>query len=54
MTVEHLTYTDKLGHPRKVLRLQRNGVFIRDFRTVAELATEVDLATLRDNSDSDG
>ena len=55
VTVEHVTYTDKLGHTRRVLRLRRNGVFIRDFRTVEELAKEVDLATLRETgSDPDG
>ena len=54
VTVEHVTYADELGYPRKVLRLHRNGVFIRDFRTVEELAKEVDLTTLRDSSDPDG
>jgi hypothetical protein len=54
VTVEHVTYTDKLGYRRKVLRLRRHGAFIRDFRTVEELAREVDLATLRDSSDPDG
>ena len=48
VTVEHVTYADKLGYQRKVLRLRRSGVFIRDFRTVEELAKEVDLATLRE------
>ncbi len=55
VTVEHVTYTDKLGYTRKVLRLRRNGAFIRDFRTVEELGKEVDLATLREaDSDPDG
>ena len=54
VTVEHVTYTDKLGYTRKVLRLRRNGVFIRDFRTVEELAKEVDLATLREGGDPAG
>lgn len=48
VTVEHVTYTDKLGRVRKVLRLRRHGTFVDDFRTVAELAREVDLATLRE------
>ena len=54
VTVEQLTYTDKLGHQRKVLRLRRNGVIIRDFRTVQELAKEIDLTTLREGAASDG
>jgi hypothetical protein len=54
VTVEHVTYADKLGYPRKVLRLHRNGIFIRDFRTAEELAKEVDLTTLRDSSDPEG
>lgn len=49
VTVEHVTYTDKLGHPRRVLRLRRHGVFVNDFRTVDELAREVDLSTLRES-----
>ena len=54
VTVEHVTYTDKLGYHRKVLRLRRHGAFIRDFRTVEELAAEVDLATLREGQGPDG
>lgn len=46
VTVEHVMYTDKLGYARKVLRLRRHGLFVRDFRTVEELGKEVDLATL--------
>ena len=51
VTVEHVTYTDKLGYTRKVLRLRRHGVFVGDFRTVAELGAEVDLADLREQPD---
>ena len=51
VTVEHVTYTDKLGHTRRVLRLRRHGVFVRDYRTVAELGRDVDLATLREQED---
>ena len=54
VTVEQVTYTDKLGCQRKVLRLRRNGVFVRDFRTVQDLAKEIDLTTLREGDDSDG
>jgi hypothetical protein len=54
VTVEQVTYTDKLGYQRKVLRLRRNGVFVRDFRTVQDLAKEIDLTTLREGDDSDG
>ena len=54
VTVEHVTYTDKLGYRRKVLRLRRHGVFVRDFRTVEELAKEVNLATLREGAAPDG
>jgi hypothetical protein len=46
VTVEHVTYTDKIGHTRRVLRLKRHGVFIGDFRTVAELGRHVDVSTL--------
>lgn len=49
VTVEHVTYTDKLGHTRRVLRLRRHGVFVGDFRTVEELGREIDLATLRED-----
>ncbi len=52
VTVEHVTYTDKLGYHRRVLRLRRYGVFIGDFRTVEELARHVDLATLREEDGS--
>jgi hypothetical protein len=48
VTVEHVTYTDKLGHTRRVLRLRRHGLFVGDFRTVDELGREVELATLRE------
>lgn len=50
VTVEHVTYTDKLGYVRRVLRLRRHGTFVGDYRTVDELAKggEVDLATLRE------
>jgi hypothetical protein len=48
VTVEHVTYTDKLGYTRRVLRLRRHGVFVDDYRTVEELARQVDLATLRE------
>jgi hypothetical protein len=54
VTVEQVTYTDKLGYQRKVLRLRRNGVFVRDFRRVQDLAKEIDLTTLREGDDSDG
>lgn len=55
VTVEHVTYTDKLGHSRKVLRLRRYGLFVRDFRTVEELGREVDLATLSEaDNDPEG
>ena len=46
VTVEHVTYTDKIGYTRKVLRLKRHGVFIGDYRTVEELGRQVDVATL--------
>jgi hypothetical protein len=48
VTVEHVTYTDKLGYTRRVLRLRRNGVFVGDYRSVEDLAGQVDLAMLRD------
>lgn len=51
VTVEHVTYTDKLGYTRRVLRLRRHGVFVGDFRTVEELGRQVDLATLREQED---
>ena len=46
VTVEHVTYTDKIGYTRRVLRLKRHGVFIGDFRTVEELGKHVDVGTL--------
>ena len=48
VTVEHVTYTDKLGYTRRVLRLKRHGLFVEDFRTVEELGREVAVATLRE------
>ena len=51
VTVEHVTYTDKLGYTRRVLRLKRHGVFVGDYRTVADLGREGDLATLREQDD---
>ena len=49
VTVEHVTYTDKLGHTHRVLRLERHGVFVGDYRTVEQLAREIDVASLRDD-----
>jgi hypothetical protein len=46
VSVEHVTYTDKIGYTRRVLRLKRHGVFIGDYRTVEELGRHVDVATL--------
>jgi hypothetical protein len=46
VTVEHVTYTDKIGYTRRVLRLKRHGVFIGDYRTVEELGKQVDVGTL--------
>ena len=51
VTVEQVTYTDKLGYQRRVLRLRRSGVFVGDFRSVEELARHVDLSTLREDAD---
>ena len=47
VTVQHVTYTDKLGHLRRVLRLERHGVFVGDFRTVEELGRHVEVTGLR-------
>jgi hypothetical protein len=49
VTVEHVTYTDKLGRTRRVLRLRRHGVLVGDFRSVEQLGREVDVATLRED-----
>ena len=49
VAVEHVTYTDKLGHTRRVLRLKRHGVFVGDYRSVEELGREVDVAALRED-----
>ena len=46
VTVEHVTYTDKIGYTRKVLRLKRHGIFVGDYRTVEELGRHVDVGTL--------
>lgn len=51
VTVEQVTYTDKLGYQRRVLRLRRHGVVVRDFRSAEELARHVDLSTLREDAD---
>jgi hypothetical protein len=49
VTVEHVTYTDKIGYTHRVLRLKRHGVFVGDYRTVEELGREVDVATLTED-----
>jgi len=54
VSVGHVTYTDKLGHTHRVLRLRRHGVFVGDFRTVEELGRQVDLATLREEDHAEG
>jgi hypothetical protein len=54
VTVEHVTYADKLGHTHRVLRLKRHGVFVGDYRTVADLAREIDVASLRDDDGEPG
>jgi hypothetical protein len=46
VTVEHLTYQDGFGRTRRVLRLRREGVLIRDCLGAAPLARELDLSTL--------
>ena len=53
VTVEHVTYTDKLGYTRRVLRLKQRDVFVGDFRMVEELGKHVDVGTLREESDED-
>ena len=53
VTVEQVTYTDKLGYTRRMLRLRRHGVFIGDFSTVEALARQVDLSTLREDDGTD-
>ena len=47
-TVQHVTYTDKLGYTRRVLRLARHGDQVGDYRAVDELGRYVDVATLSD------
>jgi hypothetical protein len=51
VTVEHVTYTDKIGHTHRVLRLKRHGVFVGDYRSVEELGRQVDVGTLREEED---
>jgi hypothetical protein len=53
VTVAHVIYTDKLGYTRRVLRLERHGVAVGDFRTVEELGQHVDVATLRAEGEED-
>ncbi|HEY7102177.1 MAG TPA: hypothetical protein VH573_11110 [Mycobacteriales bacterium] len=48
ITVQHVTYTDKLGYTRRVLRLARHGDPVGDYRAVDELGRYVDVATLSD------
>jgi thioesterase domain-containing protein len=54
MTVQHVTYTDKLGYTRRVLRLARHGVLVGDCRTVEELGRHVDVDTLREDGGEAG
>jgi hypothetical protein len=54
VTVEHVAYTDKLGYQRRVLRLKRHGVFVRDFRSVEELGRHVDVAGLQQDEPDAG
>jgi hypothetical protein len=51
VTVEHVTYTDKLGYTHRVLRLKRHGVFVGDYRSVEELGRQVDVGTLHEEED---
>jgi hypothetical protein len=53
VTVEQVTYTDKLGYPRRVLRLRRHDVFIGDFASVEELGRHVDIGALREDDGED-
>ncbi len=53
VTVQHITYTDKLGYTRRVLRLERHGIVVGDFRTVEELGQHVDVGTLREDGEED-
>jgi hypothetical protein len=53
VTVQHVTYTDKLGYTRRVLRLERHGVPVGDFRTVDQLGRHVDVATLTGEGEQD-
>ena len=54
VTVEHVTYTDKLGYERRVLRLKRHGVFVGDFRSVEELGRHIDVASLHEDEPDPG
>jgi hypothetical protein len=49
VSVEHVTYLDKLGYTHRVLRLKRHGVFVGDYRSVEELGHEIDVVTLTDD-----
>jgi hypothetical protein len=49
--VTHVSYTDKYGVPRKVLRLTQHGRWVVDAATVAELRGHVDLAVLVEEPD---
>ena len=46
VTVEHLSYRDKLGRDLKVLRVRREGVLVRDCADARALSREVALAML--------
>lgn len=52
VTVQHVTYVDKLGYTRRVLRLEHHGAVVGDYRTAEELSKHVDVAAL--HADSDG
>jgi hypothetical protein len=54
VTVQHVTYTDKLGYTRRVLRLARHGVLVDDYRTVEELGRHVDVDSLTEEGSDAG
>jgi hypothetical protein len=54
VSVQHVTYTDKLGYTRRVLRLARHGVLVGDYRTVDELGRHVDVDSLTEDGGDAG
>jgi hypothetical protein len=54
VTVEVVSYVDKMQQLRRVCRLKQHGVLVGEFKTVDELARKVDLAELVEETSEAG